>query len=238
MNLQTIETVDLGFINGLASNCLLTSLLLILSFAATGSTYAQTTSSPYPNRPETVSDPRDKQLPRQNVPYLNNNDASRIPNARKNGDALRNSNPPDFDGAIVWYNYALEINRKDEQALLGLGLAYKALGEHEEAIQSFQRAILLKPKLFEAHLGLGSAYYSKAEFALAETAFRRAIDIKPKNVEARYDLAITLLRLNNLAGAREQQQIIQSLDRKTGSQLSRILDDAANKTNVDLSPTN
>lgn len=65
-----------------------------------------------------------------------------------------------------------------------LGLVYHYLDRLEEAIASFQAAVLLEPAFAVAYCNLGNAYTAKGAFDLAADMYRMAIALDPNNVLA------------------------------------------------------
>ena len=69
--------------------------------------------------------------------------------------------------------------RKEVDDVMREGEAAFAKGEFPKAIELYQRALLLDPKLYEAALFLGDVYYKSAEQIKAGEWFARAIEINP-----------------------------------------------------------
>jgi len=61
-----------------------------------------------------------------------------------------------------------------------LGIVYAGTGKHEQAIQEFQRAILLDPTSDDAYRGLASSYERLGKLEEAERTYRRGIDLRPQ----------------------------------------------------------
>jgi len=54
---------------------------------------------------------------------------------------------------------------------------------YEDALQSFQQALVFKPYLLEAHLGMVESYWNKGDQESAMRSFRKAFDVNSKNKE-------------------------------------------------------
>lgn len=91
-------------------------------------------------------------------------------------------------------------------ALNNLGLRYQKEGEHEKAIEQFEKALELQPNYAAALNNLGISYGSINRLADAERSFKRAIEINPKDIFAMNNLAVIYLRTNRLNEARRQAQ--------------------------------
>jgi superkiller protein 3 len=84
-----------------------------------------------------------------------------------------------------------------------LGNVYKAQGEYELAIASYQQAINLDPKYATPHNNLGNVYKAQGEYELATASYQQAINLDPKKAlyhnnlaevyfyQGQYELALT-----------------------------------------------
>ena len=69
--------------------------------------------------------------------------------------------------------------KKDVDEAMREGEAAFAKGEFPKALENYQRALLLDPKLYEAALMIGDIYFKSAEQDKAGEWFARAIEINP-----------------------------------------------------------
>ena len=69
--------------------------------------------------------------------------------------------------------------KKDVEEAMREGEAAFAKGEFPKALENYQRALLLDPKLNEAALMMGDIYFKSAEQDKAGEWFARAIEINP-----------------------------------------------------------
>lgn len=69
--------------------------------------------------------------------------------------------------------------KKDVDEAMREGEAAFAKGEFPKALENYQRALLLDPKLYEAALMIGDIYFKSAEQVKASEWFARAIEINP-----------------------------------------------------------
>ena len=70
-------------------------------------------------------------------------------------------------------------------------------GRHAEAIQSFQRALSLKPRLHGANLFLGVAQFRLNHFDDAIAEFQQTLKSDPKNAQALFNLGVSMLHGKN-----------------------------------------
>ncbi|HKP83109.1 MAG TPA: tetratricopeptide repeat protein [Pyrinomonadaceae bacterium] len=75
--------------------------------------------------------------------------------------------------------------KKDVDDAMREGEAAFAKGEFPKALENYQRALVLDPKLYEAALMIGDIYFKSAEQVKASEWFARAIEINPDR-EAAY----------------------------------------------------
>ena len=80
-----------------------------------------------------------------------------------------------------------------------------------------------KPSLAEAHFGLAMAYDQLARYPEAIKAYRQAIRIKPNYAEARCGLGIVYSMMGDKDAARQQYEILKTLDKTLAKKLLSII---------------
>jgi tetratricopeptide (TPR) repeat protein len=108
-------------------------------------------------------------------------------------DLLKHGNSA---GAIEHFKKSLEIRPNYKAAFLGMGYALGEQGDANEAIECFQKVLLLKPTPAQAayaHHNLGVALQKQGKFTEAAAHLNQAIEIMPDFAEASYDLGIVFL---------------------------------------------
>lgn len=91
-----------------------------------------------------------------------------------------------------------------------------AQGAELWTIASYQRAILLDPQNPVYRLELGGVYYLLQSYNDAQRLFEQAVALKPDWANAHYNLAWTLYRKEEYAGAvRQMQQVVALIDKST-----------------------
>jgi tetratricopeptide (TPR) repeat protein len=108
--------------------------------------------------------------------------------------------PPDGDVPTLT---AKEKRSPAEEALME-GEAAFAKGEMERAIEHYERALKLDPKLYEAPLFIGDAYYKMGKNDKAYESYARAVTIDPDRDTAYRFWGNVLMRENNLKDAKEK----------------------------------
>lgn len=91
------------------------------------------------------------------------------------------------------------------------GNVYRYQNQHEAAVQAYQKAIELNPKLAGPWYGLGVVYYLQKETEKALSAFLKASDLIPKNGQCRSTIIGVLKKLGRYAEASEQVNVARPL---------------------------
>ena len=96
---------------------------------------------------------------------------------------------------------AHRLDRKNAGYLNTLGIAYGDLGQSEEALKAFGRALKLRPAFAEGHYNLAKVLDRQERLPEARDAYRRALAIDPALEGGRHNLARCLRRLGETAAA-------------------------------------
>ncbi|MBN1311259.1 MAG: tetratricopeptide repeat protein [Anaerolineae bacterium] len=83
----------------------------------------------------------------------------------------------DFAKVIEHYNSMVHQNPDDVMWLTNLAWSYERIGQYQEAIQQFRRALDVSQNDFDAHYGLGLALLSDGRPQEALEEFVRARDL-------------------------------------------------------------
>ncbi|CAA6802365.1 MAG: Unknown protein [uncultured Sulfurovum sp.] len=89
-----------------------------------------------------------------------------------------------YDRAMFWYEKAIEINPKHENAYLNMGNACYRQQEYINAIASYEKAIEINSKHENAYYNLGIVYSKHKRYSEAIRAYKKAIKINPKKYRA------------------------------------------------------
>ena len=67
------------------------------------------------------------------------------------------------------------------------------MGQLEEAIQSYKRALAIRSDLSEVHANLGQAFWEIGKFEEAIKSFRKALAIQPNDGKTHHSMGMALL---------------------------------------------
>lgn len=104
--------------------------------------------------------------------------------------------------ALEAFKQALQIDPEFAEAHFRLGLTHDALGQSQEAQESYKTAIEKYKKQLakndddaEAHYNLGQAYAGRSLYSEAVTEYRKATKLKSDDTDIYYDLGEALSKL-------------------------------------------
>ena len=96
----------------------------------------------------------------------------------------------DYEGALVYYKKALEIEPDSSKANLSMGLILTKLARYEEAKEYYLRSIEANPNNLEAHNNLGLWYDRDGNLEEARRCFLKALQINPNSAQAHNNLGM------------------------------------------------
>lgn len=91
----------------------------------------------------------------------------------------------DYNGAILNYNKALELNPKDTITYLSRGLTYYNTKFYDLAVNDFTKAIELAPKDSMSFFKRGDSYEKMGNVEKAVADYKTAIELDPENKTAK-----------------------------------------------------
>jgi len=98
--------------------------------------------------------------------------------------------------AEVFYKKALDIDKTDANALLGLGLIAERRNNDTLAKDYYEQAIKARPKMPDAYYNLGVVYWKQNNWEKVAECFRKVLEIDPNHQQAGRYLPQVMLRLN------------------------------------------
>jgi tetratricopeptide (TPR) repeat protein len=106
--------------------------------------------------------------------------------------------------ALQYYNGALKLNPRSEEALYGRGLYYQEHNDLDKAIQDYTTIVQINPKNAHAHFNLGYIHYNDLKvYDQAIKHYNDALAADPDYVEAYYNRGLCYEAVGNITAARE-----------------------------------
>ncbi len=90
--------------------------------------------------------------------------------------------------AIAEYRAAIEADKRMEEAYSNLGLIYAAQRNYTKAIESFNKALSLRPARPTTLNGLGTVLYARGKIKEAMEKWQQTVEIDPKFAPAYYNI--------------------------------------------------
>ncbi len=110
-------------------------------------------------------------------------------------------NPRWIDQASANCKHALALNDRLSPVYTTLGRILDATGQHDLALDQFQRALMLEPRSAEALAGQAAVYETQGRLKEAEESFRRASALRPDYWDGYSKLALFYFRQRRFPGA-------------------------------------
>ena len=107
---------------------------------------------------------------------------------------------------IEYLNEAIRLEPDFAYAYINRGLAYRSLGQYQQAFQDYNKAIRLKPNDADAYIGRGNTYDKLGQYQRAFQDYNKAIRLKPDSADAYYNRGLAYYKLS------QYQQAIQDLN--------------------------
>ena len=109
----------------------------------------------------------------------------------------------------------LQFNKEYKGIYLQLGLIAEREGDHDKAINHFEKELEVDPESVTAYQRLGDLYSSySADFGRAQETLEKALELQPNHVSTLLNYANTLYYLDQIGAATEQFEIVIQLKPK------------------------
>lgn len=95
-----------------------------------------------------------------------------------------------------------------EFAWFNLGVAYQKVGEREQALNAYRKALTLHPSRVASHINLGAILSELGQTNQAIEAFQGALVIEPSSIMAHYNLAAAYRRAGRREDAKREYEIV------------------------------
>jgi len=115
---------------------------------------------------------------------------------------------PHVNSLTLRLQQKIEQNPADERSLLLLGNVYYLQGQIAQGIETFQKAVSLRPDNAYAHYYIGISHYRRAEIEEAIAALTKVVTLAPSMVMAYYWLGIAYFHAGRYEEAREAYETL------------------------------
>jgi len=125
----------------------------------------------------------------------------------------------------LWKQRTIE-NPKDAQAFINLGAIYQKKGNHQAAMEQYNKAQMLDPTDKTMALNMASLYVSKGDYAGAIKAYNLILDKDPNNAEVIGYKASAYMQMKDYKNAMAQYKMVLAVDPNNaaaGEKLNEIL---------------
>lgn len=164
-------------------------------------------------------------------------DQNRIEDAKEAFESGAALNPPDLSscynlgrlkqlendhpGAIVLYKSMIDMQPDIALAWNNLGVAYREIGQKNDALESFRTAVRCAPEMAEAWNNLGVAQDELDQAENAVYSYRKAIEIQPDYVSPHMNLGISLQKSDKFKEAEEHYRAVLAL--QSGNEVAEFM---------------
>jgi Tfp pilus assembly protein PilF len=132
-------------------------------------------------------------------------DATNDPMARLNSaDALKAQEKLDLLAQENFQVFAITLSPKNYIAYNNLGLLLFKQGMREQALNKFQRSLIIKPDQAPVHYYMGRIFMEMNQLPQAEEELSQTVRLDPSNASAHDDLGVVLFRQGDYEKAVEQ----------------------------------
>lgn len=145
----------------------------------------------------------------------------------------------DFESAIKQYRKVLDLDHNYAPVYNNFGSLYLVVYQKNRderayrlAMQNFNKALEIDPRLFSALNGRASAHYFKNEIFLAQKDWRKAIEVNPDFSEPYFNIGISYLKSGDKKSALRyfslcKQRLYDRLPVRDQNRLDRLIRDAS-----------
>lgn len=124
-----------------------------------------------------------------------------------------------WQDSITLFRHTVAVTENNWVAHTGLGIALKAAGQEDEAVQHLLTAIKAKPSYVNAYLHLGYLYAKRGNVQPAIDAYLTVLRYEPDYAEARYNLGYLYLQTGKISEAHAQYRQLLELQSELAATL-------------------
>jgi tetratricopeptide (TPR) repeat protein len=134
-----------------------------------------------------------------------------------------------YDKAVENFQKVVAADPSRGYVYFQMGTALSRLGRLEEALDAFTHAVtkLKGTTVAVAYNNMGIAYGRLGRYQEEIEAMKKAIQHRPRYASARYNWGVTLIKIGDLEGAREQYEALNKFDLTIAKALLKEIEKAA-----------
>ena len=110
------------------------------------------------------------------------------------------------------------------EAHYNLGICYNKLGQVDDEIQAYKKALAIEPGMVAALMSLGNAYFGKQSYNAAIEQYHKALWIKPDDGTIHYNLGAAYFNKANYQQAAKHVKIAEKLGFKVDKDLLNAIE--------------
>jgi tetratricopeptide (TPR) repeat protein len=145
---------------------------------------------------------------------------------------LESHDPDALTRAQKEFEAELALNPSDAAAEFQIGQILNATGKPAEALAHFQKALDLSPDFAEAALAVGKMRIQAKQYAEAIPLLEHVVAVQPNNEAGHYNLMLAYRNSGRMGKAREEQQVLEKLQRPPEGEFTDFLKKLGEKTPV------
>lgn len=130
-------------------------------------------------------------------------DIATSPGTRQPAEMAESNSPqPDLKTRIAGLEKMLAVRPNDAEVMIQLGNDYFDLGNHEKAVEYYQKSLQIDPRNADVMTDMGISLRKLGKSQESANAFRKALEVDPNHPMALFNLGIVLRDdLNDTDGA-------------------------------------
>jgi cytochrome c-type biogenesis protein CcmH/NrfG len=120
-------------------------------------------------------------------------DIATSPGTRQPAEMAESNNPqPDLKTRIAGLEKMLAVRPNDAEVMIQLGNDYFDLGNHEKAVEYYQKSLQIDPRNPDVMTDMGISLRKLGKSQESANAFRKALEVDPNHPMALFNLGIVL----------------------------------------------
>lgn len=143
---------------------------------------------------------------------------------------LESHDPEAMARALVEFQAELALNPSDAAAEFQVGQILNATAKPAEALPHFETALKLSPDFAEAGVAAGKIHVQAKRYPVAIPLLEHVVAVQPNNEAGHYNLMLAYRNSGRADKAREEQRILEKLQRPPEGEFTEFLKKLGEKT--------